>query len=159
VPSQEQRFADLLSSVAREVTARESSEVCCGDLTLEQFRTLRAVDAADPSSIGTLSSQLRVDLSTMSRNVSLLERNDYLVRAKSADDGRIVHVRLTAKGRRALETHRCGEEEVLGDLYRRLPPKERPRVMRALEALQTCFAEPAAAADACCAPTPKRKSL
>lgn len=158
MPSAEQRFADLLSLVAREITVREASEVCCGDLTLEQFRALRAVDSTEQSSIGTLSNQLRVDLSTMSRNVALLERDDYLIRAKSAEDGRIVNVRLTAKGRRALETLRCGEQEVLGDLYDRLPVKERSRVIKALEVLQTCF-EQAAPAEACCAPKAKRRSL
>jgi DNA-binding MarR family transcriptional regulator len=155
--SEEQRFADLLSRVAREVTSRETSEVCCGDLTLEQFRTLRAVDSAQASSIGTLSNQLRVDLSTMSRNVALLERNDYLIRAKSAEDGRIVNVRLTAKGRRALETLRCGEQEVFGDLYARLAVKERSRVIKALGVLLTCF-EQAVPAEACCPPKAKRKS-
>ena len=112
------RFAELLSRVAREVTTRQASEICCGDLTLEQFQTLTAVSASDQLSIGSLSAQLRVDLSTMSRNVTLLERNGYLLRARSAEDGRIVQVTLTAKGKRALDTLRCGERDVLGDVYR-----------------------------------------
>jgi len=39
------RFAELLARVAREVTLRQASDVCCGDLTLEQFQTLRAARA------------------------------------------------------------------------------------------------------------------
>ena len=120
------RFAELLARVAREVTIRQSSEVCCGDLTLEQFQTLKAVSASDQLSIGSLSAQLRVDLSTMSRNVTLLERNGYLLRARSAEDGRIVQVKLTSKGKRALHTLRCEERDVFGDVFDRLPPANRP---------------------------------
>ncbi len=155
--AQEDRFAELLSRVAREITVRQASEVCCGDLTLEQFQTLRAVSVAERSSIGSLSSDLHVDLSTMSRNVTVLERNGYLLRARSAEDGRIVHVELTGKGKRALNTLRCGEREVLSDVYARLPPSERPKVLKALEALSTCLEKRENGA-ACCQPAPARKS-
>src|SRR3954469_21206028 len=144
--SQQRRFAELLSQVARDITLRQASDVCCGDLTLEQFQTLRAIvgstpgaasasaPASDQRSMGSLSTQLRVDLSTMSRNVTVLERNGYLSRARSADDARVVHVRLTPKGKRALETLRCGERDVLGDVYRELPAARRPAIVEALEA-------------------------
>jgi DNA-binding MarR family transcriptional regulator len=151
------RFAELLSRVAREVTIRQASDVCCGDLTLEQFQTLRAVSTSDQVSIGSLSALLRVDVSTMSRNVALLERNAYLVRARSADDGRIVLVRLTAKGKRALHTLRCGERDILGDMYERLPPAERRQVLEALESLSACLTEANDAPD-CCAPVTIRRT-
>jgi DNA-binding MarR family transcriptional regulator len=153
--AQEHRFAELISLVARDITLRQASEVCCGDLTLEQFQTLRAVRASDQLSIGSLSTRLRVDLSTMSRNVTVLERNGYLLRARSAEDGRIVHVGITPKGKRALETLRCGERDVLADVYERLPAGERPKVVKALEVLRTCLVESNGAgadADACCPP-------
>jgi DNA-binding MarR family transcriptional regulator len=145
-------FAELLSQVARHVTFRQASEVCCGDLTLEQFQTLKAVNASDVSSIGSLSAEQRVDLSTMSRNVAVLERSGYLLRARSAEDGRVVHVRLSAKGKRVLNTLRCGERDVLGDVYDRIPPSERAGVVKALEILKAGFEtldEPKAA---CCSP-------
>jgi len=149
--AQEHRFAELLSVVAREVTLRQASEVCCGDLTLEQFQTLRALSAPEQLSIGALSAQLRVDMSTMSRNVTVLERNGYLLRARSAEDARVVFVKLTAKGKRALESLRCGERDVLKDIYQRLSTAERPVVMKALESLQSCLREAADGAP-CCSP-------
>ena len=153
----EDRFAILLSQVAREVTLRQASEICCGDLTLEQFQTLGAINASEQSSIGSLSTDLQVDLSTMSRNVTVLERNGYLSRARSADDARMVYVRLTAKGKRALHTLRCGEREVLGDVYERLAPADRSAVLKALHLLRTCLVQ-AAEGEACCPPPLNRKS-
>jgi DNA-binding MarR family transcriptional regulator len=146
----ENRFAELLSAVAREVTLRQASDVCCGDLTLEQFQTLRALSASDHLSIGSLSAQLRVDVSTMSRNVTVLERNGYLHRARSAEDARVVQVSLTAKGKRALDSLRCDERDVLKDVYQRLPTAERPVVLKALEALQNCLGESPGVP--CCSP-------
>jgi DNA-binding MarR family transcriptional regulator len=156
--AQEARFAELLSHVAREVTLRQSSDVCCGTLTLEQFQTLRALSGSEQPSIGSLSTQLRVDLSTMSRNVTVLERNGYLLRARSAEDARVVHVRLTPKGKRALETLRCEERDVLADVYQSVPVAERPSVLKALELLRIGLGEAkGAGAVACCPPAPVRK--
>ena len=118
---------------------------------------MQAVKRADQASIGALSARLRVDLSTMSRNVTLLERNGYLLRARSEDDARIVLVRLTAKGRRALETLRCGERDVLQEVYDRLPAGERPKVVKALEVLRTCLEVAGPDAAACCPPAVSRK--
>src|SRR4051812_20781719 len=148
--AQERRFAELLSHLAREITRRQASEVCCGELTLEQFQTLRAVSAADRLSIGLLSAQLRVDVSTMSRNVTVLERNGYLLRARHAEDARIVHVRLTPKGSRALNSLCCDEQDTLRGVYDRLPVSERPKVIKALEVLGTCLDDSPDAAAACC---------
>ena len=156
--AQQDRFAELLSQLAREVTRRQATEVCCGDLTLEQFQTLHTVHRAERSSIGSLSAELGVDVSTMSRNVSVLERDGYLLRARSEDDARFVHVNLTAKGRRALETLRCSERDVLKDVYDRLPSTDRARVMKTLEALRLCLVRSDSVEAACCPPASARKS-
>jgi DNA-binding MarR family transcriptional regulator len=161
----EERFAELLSEVARQVTARQASEVCCEDLTLEQFQTLRAIHASEPASgsaskhapagsatISGLAAELRVDLSTMSRNITLLERNGYLAKGRSPEDARVVRVHLTAEGQRALQTLRCGEREVLGDVFERLPAVARPKVLDLLEALSACLASTGDGGVDCCPP-------
>lgn len=136
---------------------RQASDVCCGELTLEQFQTLQAITLSEQLSIGSLSTQLRVDLSTMSRNVTVLERNGYLLRARSAEDARVVHVRLTTKGKRALETLRCDERDVLTSVYESLPAAERPGVLKALEVLQSCLGASGTTGAACCPPAPGRR--
>jgi DNA-binding MarR family transcriptional regulator len=150
--AQGHRFAELLSGIAREITLRQAADVCCGDLTLEQFQTLRAVSGAAQPTIGTLSTQLRVDLSTMSRNVTLLEKGGYLLRSRSGDDGRIVHVGITAKGKRALESLRCDERDVLGGVFDRVPPSDRDRVIKALETIRASLDATSTTGAACCPP-------
>src|SRR3954451_15083434 len=157
--SERRKFGDLLSRIARRVTAVQTSEVCCGDLTLEQFSTLRAIDTApETPSLGKLSAQMGVDLSTMSRNVTVLERNDYAARTRSAEDGRVVTIKLTAKGRRALDTLRCDEEDTFGKIYETVPAAARPQLVKALAILDGRLngAPSAAGDDPCCSPTRAR---
>ena len=78
--------AAVISTVARRVSKLQSTEICCGALTREQFETLRTIEVVRDPSMGALSAALRVDLSTMSRNVSVLEREKYVSRARAAED-------------------------------------------------------------------------
>jgi len=155
--SERRKFGELLSRVARRVTNLQASEICCGDLTLEQFQTLRALDAAaEPLSLGRLSAEMGVDLSTMSRNMTVLERNEYALRVRSAEDGRVVTVKLTAKGRRALESLRCDEEETFQKIYEKVSPASRPKILKTLEILDECLS--GADQEPCCAPAPAARS-
>ena len=135
------QFTALLLLVAREVVRREASEVCCGDLTLEQYETIRTINRGTRPTVGWLSAQVGVDLSTMSRNLTLLEHKGYLLRTRSTDDARIVQVRLKPKGRRVLATLDCRERSVVRSLYDKLPADQRPAVLKALRDLQVCLAE------------------
>ena len=135
----EERFARAISGIARRVAKLQSAEICCGGLTREQFETLRAIEGAGQPSMGALSAAMRVDLSTMSRNVSVLERERYVARARAAEDGRQVTVALTPRGRAALETLRCDEQDVMAKIYRRLPVAGRAPIVDALEAVQAAL--------------------
>jgi DNA-binding MarR family transcriptional regulator len=152
------RFAKALSSISRRIYKLQTTEICCGDLTREQFETLRTIEAAGEPSMSALSTSLSVDLSTMSRNISVLEREKYVSRARAAEDSRVVTVVLTPKGRNALETLRCDEQDVMSRVYRRLPTAERVSLVEALEAVESALdSGEVAAEEACCAaPAPKR---
>lgn len=155
----QERFAKSLSAISRRVSKLQTSEICCGALTREQFETLRTIAATRDPSMSALSTSLRVDLSTMSRNISVLEREKYVARARPAEDSRIVTVVLTAKGRDALETLRCDEQDVMAKVFRRLPPAGRASLVEALETVQAALDndDVAASDQACCADeTPKR---
>jgi DNA-binding MarR family transcriptional regulator len=152
------RFARVLSSISRRVSKLQSTEICCGALTREQFATLRTIEAARDPSLSSLSATLRVDLSTMSRNISLLEREKYVSRARVAEDSRLVTVGLTPKGRTALETLCCDEQDVMAKVFARLPTARRASIVGALEAVEAALHPDGAAGDeTCCAPgAPKR---
>ena len=149
--TQHERFARALATIARRVSKLRSAEVCCGGLTPEQFETLRALAASTDPSMGRLSTALGVDLSTMSRNISVLQREGYVERTRHHDDSRVVTVALTRKGANALETLRCDERDVMARLYSRIPAGSRATALQALELVQTALDPEVEATAACCA--------
>jgi DNA-binding MarR family transcriptional regulator len=153
-----ERFARALSSVARGVSKLQTAEICCGGLTPEQFETLKAIVAMGDPSMSGLSATLRVDLSTMSRNVSVLEREGYVSRARRHDDSRIVMVILTRKGTTALETLQCDEKDVIARLYQRIPSASRSSVVEALELVLIALAPSDEEQVACCPDPQPRKA-
>ena len=146
------RFAKALSTVAHRFSKLQSTEICCGALTREQFETLRTIEVARDLSMSALSAALGVDLSTMSRNVTVLEREKYVSRERAAEDSRVVTVVLKPKGRNALETLRCDEQDVMAKVFAKLPTARRSSIVEALEAVQAALdSDGHASVEACCA--------
>ena len=148
------RFAALASQIARGVSRLERDEVCCGDLTLQQFETLRTLQAAGPLTLGAAAKALGIDLSTASRNLALLVKGGYLTRRRGKEDARQVSFALSRKGAGRLESLCCDERMVFASLFARVPADRRAEVVAALEVLAAALtaeraAEPAAP---CCAP-------
>ncbi|MFL5303580.1 MAG: MarR family winged helix-turn-helix transcriptional regulator [Polyangia bacterium] len=153
------RFAEALSAISRRVSKLQATEICCGGLTREQFETLRSIEATREPSMSALSAALGVDASTMSRNIAVLEREKYVSRARATEDSRVVTVGLTVRGRNALQTLRCDEQDVMARVFRRLPTASRGSIVDALEVVRAALVldPPDILEGACCAePTAKR---
>jgi DNA-binding MarR family transcriptional regulator len=63
---------------------------------------LRAVDRHGPLAVSALARRVRVDLSTMSRQLRPLETLGLVVRSTDPDDGRVAWLTVTAEGRQLL---------------------------------------------------------
>jgi len=147
------RFAALASKVARGISRLERDEICCADLTLQQFETLRSLRDAGPLTLGAAAKSLGIDLSTASRNLGRLVTNGYLLRRRGKEDAREVRFALSKKGAARLDSLCCDERIVFASLLARLPADRLAVVGEALEVLAAALDhEPAAEATACCAP-------
>ncbi|MES1204341.1 MAG: MarR family winged helix-turn-helix transcriptional regulator [Pseudomonadota bacterium] len=136
----------------------QSAEVCCGGLTSAQFETLRSLASSTDPSMSQLSTSLGVDLSTMSRNISVLQREGYVERARRAEDSRVVTVALTRKGANALDALQCDEKDVMGKFYNRLPAASRVTALQALELVQAALEPDADVGAPCCADDQTKRS-
>lgn len=147
------RFAALTREVARGIARLERDEICCGDLTLQQFETLRVLRGEGPLTVGAVAKRLGIDLSTASRNLARLAARAYLLRRRGRDDAREVRFTLTRKGGACLDALACDEETAFESLLARLPPDRRAAVGEALELLAVALAaEAASGASVCCRP-------
>src|SRR5437016_11450512 len=98
--------------------------IACGraGLRVTQFSILAAVARLGEASLKQLEAELAIDQTTLTRSLTLLERDGVLERA-SHPDGRIKAMRLTSKGRRALEVARPLWAQAAGKVLRGLGTK------------------------------------
>jgi DNA-binding MarR family transcriptional regulator len=135
VDDQARRFAAVALRVGRGISQLERDQVCCGTLTLQQFHTLRTIEAASAITTSALAEGLGIDLSTASRNLAVLEREGLITRARSAEDARVVTVELAAKGTETLRALACDERVIFASLLARIPVGEREAIIMALDRL------------------------
>ena len=144
------RAATLLRRVGRALLAVEREQICCGEVTRHQFATLHLLESAGGLSTSDLAGRLRIDLSTASRNLAVLERAGCIRRRPAAADARRVHNQVTARGRACIDTLCCDERAAFASVFERVPRRERPAVLRALTLLAQALE--GATDPACCGP-------
>ncbi len=77
-----------------------------------------------PCTIGELAAAEQVTAPTMTRLVGALVAEGYVSRHRDRDDRRVVQVRVTAKGRRALEAGRDARVQEVQSLLQALSPAD-----------------------------------
>lgn len=94
-----QRLANALARLERQVAAANG-------VSVSQMRVLRSLDQSEQNGarISDLAGEQALAVSTMTRNLSLLERRGWIARATGASDRRTVWIRLTDSGRELAAT-------------------------------------------------------
>ena len=115
-------ICNTLRMVTRVVTQLYDDCLRPSGLRVTQFSILAAVARLGEASLKQLEDELAIDQTTLTRSLTLLERDGVLERA-SHPDGRIKAMRLTSKGRRALASARPLWAQAQGRVLRELGPK------------------------------------
>ena len=106
------------------------------ELSLSQYHHLDPLDRADePLAVGEVAVQAGVAPPTATRMLDSLERDGYVVRERQAGDRRLVHVRITDEGRRAVKAKRARSGAKREEVFSSLPPAERKQAARVLSRL------------------------
>ena len=150
------QFGTLLLGVVRSVSRLEREQVCCGELTFQQFDTLKRIATGDKPTLGSVAAELGIDLSTASRNLTRLERAGFVSKVRDEGDARSVIIRLTRKGKTALSTMSCDERDAFTAIYDRLPTEQRGPVIECLSLLSEAL-EGNSPLDAECCPPPAKQ--
>ena len=112
-------ICNTLRMVSRVVTQLYDDCLRPSGLRVTQFSILAAVARLGQASLKQLEEELASDQTTLTRSLTLLERDGVLERA-SHPDGRIKAMRLTSKGRRALGVARPLWAQAQGKVLREL---------------------------------------
>ena len=102
------------------------------ELSITQVRLLGILRDREPAMLE-LARLLGLEKSSVTGLVDRAERRGLVERASAPHDGRAIHVRLTAKGRRLTERVAAQAYQTLAELLDALPARDRARLSTSLE--------------------------
>jgi MarR family transcriptional regulator, organic hydroperoxide resistance regulator len=132
-------FADALAEFMRAVRRAQGRFVAEGEdaeVSLSQWQLLDPLDRADrPLPVGEVAIQGGVAPPTATRVLDGLERDGLVVRERREEDRRLVHVRITDQGRRAVKAKRARAAVRRAEVFASLSAAERKQAARVLSSL------------------------
>ena len=105
--------------------------------SLAEGRVIYELAKRAPLTATTLGQNLRLDAGYLSRLVRGLKGRGLIDTRASETDGRQRFLSLTAKGRRAFAQLDAASRTEIGTLLDRVPPDQRPRLVGAMQAIET----------------------
>ena len=101
-------------------------------LSAHQASILSHLDSVDPTMVGELADHLGVTASTMSLNLTRLEKAGYITRERDPADRRVMNVLLTEAGERMRSAQTVLDPERVDRMLLELDPRVRREALRGL---------------------------
>jgi DNA-binding MarR family transcriptional regulator len=133
--------ADRFHSAAIHALRRVRRDDPAAGIGPAQLSALSVLVFGGPRTLGELAATEQVRPPTMTRIVQALADGGLVRRQRDAQDGRVVRLTATAKGRRVMQTARTRRIENLGALLGQLSPEEVRRVREAAELVEKALAQ------------------
>jgi DNA-binding MarR family transcriptional regulator len=121
-----------LYSESRRVTRAVAEQY---GLTGSQLLVLKMLEPRGQVSLSALSEEIRAKNSTVTGIVDRMERDGLVVRRRSGDDRRVVHIELTAKGRKLANDVKADPKHMFRALLEELPSKDAAELERIMAKL------------------------
>ncbi|MCW2753036.1 MAG: MarR family transcriptional regulator [Marmoricola sp.] len=123
--------SELRLSVARLARRLRSERDPANPLSVGAMSVLGVLIRNGESTVGQLAAQERVQPPSMTRRVNALVDEGYVVRRPSPDDGRVVLIEISEKGRQTLYADRRQRDAFLVRQLSQLTAEERALIRRA----------------------------
>lgn len=128
--------ADRLHSAAIHLLRRLRRADAEAPTTAARLSALSVLVYAGADTLSDLATAEQVSRPTMSRMLKGMEEEGLVTRRPDPDDGRVVHIRATARGRRILAAARERRLDVLEALLESVPEKEVAELDRAARLIE-----------------------
>jgi DNA-binding MarR family transcriptional regulator len=113
---------------------------CCG-VTIAQCHAILEIGSEELLNVKDLATRLGLDKSTLSRTVENLVAEGLAERNVGKDDRRSVEIRLTSKGRKALDRINKTTDNYYEAIFRRISPDKHIQIVEAISLLANAFNE------------------
>lgn len=120
-------FNHVMDMEAKAVITSEFSDISNNDMHI-----IEAIGTDELKSMSVIARGLSVTVSTLTTNMNGLEKKGYIVRERSQTDKRVVHVKLTDKGRKAFFHHRDFHKKMIRAIIKDLSGEETEVLYRCL---------------------------
>jgi MarR family transcriptional regulator, 2-MHQ and catechol-resistance regulon repressor len=128
---------------------RDRNQICCHGLSVSQCYVLDALAQEGDLTMQRLAGRMHLAVSTMTRVVAQLVRQGYARRRPDPEDGRVVHVAITPRGKEVMATINRSLLDTQKAILKALPPGQWEGAIAVVEALGQGVREWQAG---CCAP-------
>lgn len=129
------RVAEIWASFCRAMAQEESNYITTGKLTAPQFWALQWLHRHGSCPMHELVEALKTKSSTATVLMDRLSQLKLVSRNRDKKDRRVVHVALTAKGKRILDDIHKQRTKGIADLFRPLNAQERGLYLTLIEKL------------------------
>ena len=127
------QFSFLIGELLRRMNLLNRDQKICYGITLPQCYIIEALERKGLLSMNELSKNLGVTVSTMTRGIDVLVRNEVVERVDSPGDRRKVCIRLTEKGTElAVKLRQC-TDAYSRQLLTRIPADKHDQVLESLQ--------------------------
>ena len=116
------------------------------DITNNDMHIIEAVGIDEPRKMSEIAQRLSVTVGTLTTNMNGLEKKEYIIRERSKEDKRVVHVTLTEKGRAAFFHHRDFHKKMMRAIVKDMDQDQLQVLYKCLENLNV-FLETYASAE------------
>lgn len=135
------RFSQLVGRLMRQLNLLNRDQKVCYGVTLPQCYTIETVSREGQLTMNELSRLMGVSLSTMTRVVDVLVRDEVLERVPNPSDRRKVCIRLTAKGQELARKLKACTESYTLEILEKIPKEKQAQVIESMgllsEAIET----------------------
>ncbi len=133
------RAADRLHQATKEFIVRyqfrDRNQICCHGLSVSQCYVLDALAEEGDLTMQRLAQRMHLAISTMTRVVAQLIRQGYARRRPDPEDGRVVHVTITPRGKKIMATINRSLIESQKAILKTLPKEQWEGAIAVVEAL------------------------
>jgi DNA-binding MarR family transcriptional regulator len=133
--------ADRFHSAAIHALRHVRREDPATGVSAAQLSALSVLVFGGPRTLGELAAAEQVRPATITRIAQSLVEDGYASRKRDSDDGRVVRLTATAKGRRVMQKGRERRVDSLARLLGRLSPGEVARVREAAELVERALTQ------------------
>ena len=141
-PAAEVDLQERMIALIRAFGLHKPDETPCGKpVSVAEAHALMELSRGQPLVQKELVSRLRLEKSTVSRLVGMLEDRGWVERSGSPQDGRALELRLTGAGRRTADNIAEARREKFARVLEAIPEGERESVLESMRILEEAMRE------------------